>query len=174
MNIYFWLPNLFRDRRGALKNSLQKLRPKFRLQNSPYFCVFKTREQSNKRSGTRLKTESETGERRFTPVRLLRHVFLISLLILRKYRLFCSLAEIALKSPFIRVNRSPNIWYKFRACAKAIRHSATIASVSRRSQPGFYLKTEASTYLLLYHKAPPSGLYHHAKTMGENGCNAPK
>ena len=47
-----------------------------RLRNSPYFCVFKyarlkyiyqkksTREQSNKRSGTRLKTESETGERR--------------------------------------------------------------------------------------------------------------
>ena len=33
-----------------------------RLQNIPYFCVFKyaTREQSNKRSRTRLKTESET------------------------------------------------------------------------------------------------------------------
>ena len=33
-----------------------------RLQNSPYFCVFKyaTREQSNKRSRTRLKTKSET------------------------------------------------------------------------------------------------------------------
>ena len=32
-----------------------------KLQNSPYFCVFKyaTREQSNKRSETRLKTESE-------------------------------------------------------------------------------------------------------------------
>ena len=35
-----------------------------RLQNSPYFWVSSTREQSNKRSGTRLKTESETGERR--------------------------------------------------------------------------------------------------------------
>ena len=35
---------------------------RFRLQNSPYFCVFKyaTSEQSNKRSRTRLKTESET------------------------------------------------------------------------------------------------------------------
>ena len=66
------------------------------------------------------------------------------------------------------------IQYGFGAGAKAIRHSVTIASVSRRSQPGFYLKTEASTYLLLYHKAPPSGLYHHAKTMGENGCNATK
>ena len=33
-----------------------------KLQNSPYLCVFKyaTREQSNKRSETRLKTESET------------------------------------------------------------------------------------------------------------------
>ena len=41
MNTYLWLSNLFRDRRGALRNSLQKLRPKFRLQNSPYFCVFK-------------------------------------------------------------------------------------------------------------------------------------
>ena len=44
----------------------QKYHPHTRLQNSPYFCVFKyaTREQSNKRSGTKLKTESETGERR--------------------------------------------------------------------------------------------------------------
>ena len=35
---------------------------RFRLQNSLYFCVFKyaTSEQSNKRSRTRLKTESET------------------------------------------------------------------------------------------------------------------
>ena len=30
-----------------------------RLQNSPYFAYSRTREQSNKRSGTRLKTESE-------------------------------------------------------------------------------------------------------------------
>ena len=65
------------------------------------FAYSSTREQSNKRSGTRLKTESETGERRFffsrltSPkgcvwlarferVRLLRHAFPISLLILRK------------------------------------------------------------------------------------------
>ena len=41
-------------------------------------------EQSNKRSGTRMKTESETGERRFAHVRLLRHASPISLLILRK------------------------------------------------------------------------------------------
>ena len=34
-----------------------------RAQNSPYFCVSSTREQSNKRSGARLKTESETGGR---------------------------------------------------------------------------------------------------------------
>ena len=34
-----------------------------RLQNSPYFSAYSsTREQSNKRSGTRLKKESETGE----------------------------------------------------------------------------------------------------------------
>ena len=39
-------------------------RPRRRLQNSPYFAYSSTREQSNKRSGMRLKTESETGERR--------------------------------------------------------------------------------------------------------------
>ena len=46
------------------------------------FVYSSTREQSNKRSGTRLKTESETGERRFSPSRLTRPT--ISLLILRK------------------------------------------------------------------------------------------
>ena len=38
-----------------------------RLQNSPYFCVFKYARAVNKRSGTtgtRLRTESETGERK--------------------------------------------------------------------------------------------------------------
>ena len=65
------------------------------------FAYLSTREQSNKRSRTRLKTESETGERRFfflsphmpygrvrlarfARVRLLRHALPISLLILRK------------------------------------------------------------------------------------------
>ena len=56
------------------------------------FAYSSTREQSNKRSGTRLKTESQTGERRygrvrlarFARVRLLRHALPISLLILRK------------------------------------------------------------------------------------------
>ena len=56
------------------------------------FAYSSTREQSNKRCGTRLKTESETGERRygrvrlarFARVRLLRHALPISLLILRK------------------------------------------------------------------------------------------
>ena len=59
------------------------------------FAYSSTREQSNKRSATKLKTESKTGERRYTPVgrvrlarfarvRLLRHALPISLLILRK------------------------------------------------------------------------------------------
>ena len=48
------------------------------------FAYSSTREQSNKRSGMRLKTESETGERR--------HALPISLLIFRnKNELFCSL-----------------------------------------------------------------------------------
>ena len=59
------------------------------------FAYSSTREQSNKRSKTRLKTESETGERRvfflsphtpvgFARVTLLRHTLPISLLILRR------------------------------------------------------------------------------------------
>ena len=65
------------------------------------FACSSTRGQSNKRSGTRLKTESETGKRfrflygrvrLFRGVRLLRHALPISLLILRKNRVFCSLA----------------------------------------------------------------------------------
>ena len=51
------------------------------------FAYSSKRQQSNKRSGTRLKTESETGERQFfslARVRLVRHVLPISLLILRK------------------------------------------------------------------------------------------
>ena len=50
------------------------------------FAYSSKREQSNKRSGTRLKTESETGERQFfslASVRLVRHALPISLLILR-------------------------------------------------------------------------------------------
>ena len=56
------------------------------------FAYSSTREQSNKRSGTRLKTESETEKRRygrvrlarFARVRLFRHALPIFLLILRK------------------------------------------------------------------------------------------
>ena len=69
------------------------------------FAYSSTREQSNKRSGTRLKTETQTGERRFflsphtpyerirlarfTRVRLLRHALPISWLILRKKKTDC-------------------------------------------------------------------------------------
>ena len=43
---------------------LHKLFPVSRLQNSPYFLYIQVRtNKSNKRSGARLKTESETGER---------------------------------------------------------------------------------------------------------------
>ena len=56
------------------------------------FAYSSSREQLNKRSGTRVKTESKTGERRyrrerlarFARIRLLRHALLISLLVLRK------------------------------------------------------------------------------------------
>ena len=65
------------------------------------FAYSSTREQSNKRSRTRLKTESETrGETggvrlaRFARARLLRHALPISLLILRKKPLFFSLSYV--------------------------------------------------------------------------------
>ena len=56
------------------------------------FAYSNSREQLNKRSGTRVKTESKTGERRyglerlarFARIRLLRHALQISLLVLRK------------------------------------------------------------------------------------------
>ena len=50
------------------------------------FAYSSTREQSNKRSGTRVKTESETGKRlvHFVRVKLLLHPLPISLLILRE------------------------------------------------------------------------------------------
>ena len=56
------------------------------------FAYSSSREQLNKRSGTRVKTESKTGERRygrerlarFARIRLLRHALPISLLVLRK------------------------------------------------------------------------------------------
>ena len=72
----------------SLRGALSKLRAdvtRDRLQNSPYFCVFKYARAGNKRS--RLKTKSETGRvrlARFARVRLLRHALPISLLILRK------------------------------------------------------------------------------------------
>ena len=40
-------------------------RVSYRLQNSPYFCVFKYARAVKQKVLTRLKTESETGERRF-------------------------------------------------------------------------------------------------------------
>ena len=55
------------------------------------FAYSSTREQSNKRSGARLKTESEHGRvriTRFPRLRLLRHSLPISLLILRKNQQF--------------------------------------------------------------------------------------
>ena len=64
------------------------------------FAYSSTREQSNKRSGTRLKTESERLAR-FARVRLLRHALPISLLIMRKKPtvLQSSIVTLSLLSP---------------------------------------------------------------------------
>ena len=84
-------------------------RERFRLQNSPYFAYSSTHELSNKRSGTRLKMESETGERRsphalrlarFARVRLFGTLYRFW----EKNRLFCSLGEIA---TIIKASYSP-------------------------------------------------------------------
>ena len=48
------------------------------------FAYSSSRQQLNKRSGTRVKTESKTGERRYGRERLLCHALPISLLVLRK------------------------------------------------------------------------------------------
>ena len=67
------------------------------------FAYSSMHEQSNKRFGMRLKTESETGERRLC------HALPISSLILRKNRLFCSLDCIGMLVLFLWANRSMNI-----------------------------------------------------------------
>ena len=73
--------------------SLPSSHPSLDCKTVRIFAYSSTREQSNKRSGTRLKTESETksetGEgrvrlARFARIRLLLHALPISLLILRK------------------------------------------------------------------------------------------
>ena len=51
----------------AIYSYFEKGCRKNRLQNSPYFCIFKYARASNKRCGTRLKTESETGENATIP-----------------------------------------------------------------------------------------------------------
>ena len=70
----------------------------FRLQNSPYFCVFKyARAVKQKVWNEAENRERDWGETlvRFACVRLLRHSLPISLLILRK-KLFCSLSVFSL------------------------------------------------------------------------------
>ena len=66
-----------------------------RLQNSPIFAYSNTREQSNKRSGTKLKNESETGERRACEARAFRETLTPRFTDFftdfeKKNRLFCS------------------------------------------------------------------------------------
>ena len=101
----FACPPLWYYHRGSLSNTNTKTSLKKWIRTASNFIALildcktvrifaysNTREQSNKRSGMRLKTESETGERRygrvrlarFQRVRLLRHALPISLLILRK------------------------------------------------------------------------------------------
>ena len=77
----------------------------FRRQNSPYFCVFKYTRAVKPRSGTRLKTESETG-RVLCFFFLASHALPISLLLLRKK---LNKKPTVLQSPFISVNCFLNI-----------------------------------------------------------------
>ena len=70
-----------------------------RLQNSPYFSAYSsTREQSNKRSGTRLKTESERLAR-FALKTLTPRFTDFFTDFEKKNRLFCSLVDLPDKKP---------------------------------------------------------------------------
>ena len=82
---------------------LHKLFPVSRLQNSPYLCVFKYARTVKRRSGARLKTDSETGERRSNALRACEayalcaretqtlFLFYAKPILRKKNRLFCSL-----------------------------------------------------------------------------------
>ena len=141
--------------RSISRHENQKYHPHTRLQNSPYFCVFKyaTREQSNKRSGTKLKTESETWERerdlgrvsshkpygnlrepygrvrlaRFARVRLLRHALPISLLILRKKTTVLQSTHIHIK----RVVSSSCSFYLMLSTAKVAKLSSWLLLICK-------------------------------------------
>ena len=121
--------------RSISRHENQKYHPHTRLQNSPYFCVFKyaTREQSNKRSGTKLKTESETGDygrvslARFAPVRLLRHALPISLLILRKKTTVLQSTHIHIK----RVVSSSCSFYLMLSTAKVAKLSSSLLLICK-------------------------------------------
>ena len=124
--------------RSISRHENQKYHPHTRLQNSPYFCVFKyaTREQSNKRSGTKLKTESETwGESRLTSptgvwgsrARLLRHALPTSLLILRKKTTVLQSTHIHIK----RVVSSSCSYYLMLSTAKVAKLSSWLRLICK-------------------------------------------
>ena len=81
---FFWMI------KGTEESTLGFVGPVLDCKTVRIFAYSSTREQSNKRCGTRLKTESETTPygrvrlARFARIRLLRHALPISLLILRK------------------------------------------------------------------------------------------
>ena len=104
---------------------VQKCRPLWEIEGLDLDCktvrilaYSSTREQSNKRSGTRLKTERRVRLARFVRVRLLRHALPISLLILRKKKNDCFASSLdwvpSLALIFARAIRRENInWFKY-------------------------------------------------------------
>ena len=101
-----------------------KLWVRNRLQNSPYFCLFKYwREQLNKSSETRLKTESETGFfSRACEARELRARKTLTSRFTdfftdfeKKNRLFCSLGQKGLLNFFWQITCLV-LWQKCNAC----------------------------------------------------------
>ena len=102
------------------------------------FAYSSTREQSNKRSGTKPKTESETGKRRLTRptglwgsrasrVRLLRHALPISLLILRK-------KPTVLRFFLSRLTRPTGLWGSRAARVRLLRHALPISLLILRKK----------------------------------------
>ena len=93
-----------------LDSTLNKTNKEFNRGNR-IFAYSSTREQSNKRSGTRLKTESETGERRPGIVRLARFA---------RVRLLCNALPISLLKQKPRMSCIPLSDYP-----RVLKHSVT-------------------------------------------------
>ena len=91
--------------------------PFIRLQNSPYFCVFKYAQAVKQKVWNKAENrERDWGETPVARVRLLRHALPISLLILRKKRTVLQSTLHYLKVPLHCIEERPSLPGPFYAC----------------------------------------------------------